>query len=268
MLQLVVDAERDEVEFRHFVEAIDAQLQGVRDVEEALKALEHVRVKIYWTIHNLSANGQLKVELNPTIRAASNELRPDFGSEVTRHYVEQIRYLRAEHGVPPYLSIPTVERLGKVTHDLQEHNVRSVKAIDQTSGREVDFDEDTQQALSDLVTPAWQASGSISGKLQTIGRRPRPYANVYEDVRGRAIRCEFDEHMQDQVLAAFNQRVIAQGLLSYNSQNQVTRLRLTELEVLPEDDELPRDLYGRYPRIAPASDALFGGNGSWQATSQ
>lgn len=260
MLRFTLDVRRGELEFDRFSDAISAQLAGAREVEEALAALHGSRVKLQWLINDLSVNGYLAVELEPRVKKLPKKLPHDFAGQVTKHYVDQIRYVTAEHGVPPFLSMPTVERLDKAVADLDQHGVHTLQAVDTGSGEEVSFDENTREALRELVIPAWQAVGTVTGRIETVGRRPKPYANVYDDVTGRAIRCEFSESMQEQVLAAFNQRVVAQGMVSYDSQNRITRLNLLELEVLPRDDELPaaRDMHGRYPDMRGDSNALFG----------
>lgn len=256
MLRLVVEAPRGTLRYEYFARAIGSQFQGARDVERAIAAREGTRARVDWRVADLSANGVYVVELNPVIRKPPKDLRPDFTKRITRGYVNQIQYVRNEHGVPPDLSTDTVEKLEEVTRHFEEEGVQGMTAVDIDSGEEASIDSETGETLRELVTPAWSSIGSVTGKLDTVGRRPKPYANVYEAVTGRAIRCEFDDDLQEEVLAAFGRRVIARGRVSYNSENRLTRVKLSVLEVLPRDDDAPDSMYGRIPQ-ARRRDDLF-----------
>lgn len=134
----------------------------------------------------------------------------------------------------------------------------ALRAVDTESGEGVTFTEDTQEAVRLIVSPRYSAFGSVIGTLDTIGRRGGTYATVYEEMHGRAVRCEFDEALLSAVKEALFRRVMARGLVAYNDESGAMRVKLRDLEVLPDAEELPTvtAMYGAVPDLTGGQDSV------------
>lgn len=259
MLTVRIDAPAGTVAYPDFHRGVKAQLDGARDVEAVLG--DSRRPLLTWYVEDLSRNGAFEVALTGRPRAAApRRLPPDFADQVTRGYVDQVNVATETGAVPPMLSMATVERLEAVAAILTTGEARGLVTEDRSTGRAARLDAKTRTALRELITPAWQSVGSVTGRLDTIGRRPRPYATVYDERTGRGVRCEFPDpdRLLQQVLDSFGRRVIAEGVVYYNRDNKITRLVTGDLQVLPNDADLPRadQLRGRFPGLSAAPALL------------
>jgi hypothetical protein len=107
-----------------------------------------------------------------------------------------------------------------------------------------------------IVTPRYTSIGSVTGSLDTIGRRGGTYATIYDEVHGLAVRCKFDEDLLPQVKEAFGRRVIARGVVHYSDETGVSRVTLHELEILPERLPSVAEMYGAFPNFTGGLDSV------------
>lgn len=256
-LRLQVKARRGALTFSQLNSNVAVQLSALRDVEQIISRT--ARGLIEWYVEDLSVNGAYTIGLIPKLRKPTSTLSPTFTTDVTRAYVSQLRHVRERRDVPPMLSMSTVEQLEVATRNFVSGPIQAITAEDTASGTSEQIGAETHEVLRDLVMPAWNAIGSVTGRIDTIGRRPSPYATVYEELHGRAVRCEFGDALLDQVLAAFGRRVIGHGVMYYNSENRVTRVRLDSLEILPDDAVLPSmsSMAGRFPKLEHGRSVLL-----------
>ncbi len=81
--------------------------------------------------------------------------------------------------------------------------------------------------------------GSIEGKLQVISVRKNLKFVVYDDLSDQPIKCYFKSGITEEVVSAFDKRVSVYGLIMYKSQGEPYSVRVEQLKVFKEQDELP-----------------------------
>ena len=81
--------------------------------------------------------------------------------------------------------------------------------------------------------------GSIEGKLQVISVRKNLKFVVYDDLSDQPVKCYFKSGITEEVVSAFDKRVSVYGLIMYKSQGEPYSVRVEQLKVFKEQDELP-----------------------------
>jgi hypothetical protein len=91
-----------------------------------------------------------------------------------------------------------------------------------------------------LLGVKFKAFGSIEGRLQTISERGSRRFIVYDSLTDRGVRCniEYDEIMHE-AAEAFGRRVYVYGSISYDSFGDPKSIKVEELRVFKENQELP-----------------------------
>lgn len=88
----------------------------------------------------------------------------------------------------------------------------------------------------------YQDFGTIEGKLQAIresGNRLR--ISVKDLLYARPIDCVLPEGMVEEALSKFRKRVEVSGLIHYRKNGAPVSIEVSQIEVLPDDDDLPSD---------------------------
>lgn len=252
MLRLILDGEPGQIPFRTFLDAMEAMLDGVVDVDHALS--QHQQPLLDWALKDLE-DGSVVAAL---VEVPRNGVPQGYATKVRRRYLDQLRILQGGQGVPPDFSSRTVERLARVIRLFEAQKVTALRAVDLESGEAVTFTEDTQEAVRRILSPRYSALGSVIGTLDTLGRRGGTYATVYEDTHSRAVRCEFDEALLPAVKEALFRRVLARGVVAYNDESGAMRVKLNHLEVLPDAEELPTvtEMHGAVPDLTGGQDSV------------
>lgn len=111
------------------------------------------------------------------------------------------------------------------------------------------------QVLPLLQTPAdrpqLKVIGSVSGTLESLTVHAKREASLYNDFDKRRVIVSYAEADYPRVHAALRKRVEVYGVLQEDSAGRPLRIRLQDLEVLPQDDDLPTlsSLIGSMPPL-------------------
>jgi hypothetical protein len=193
--------------------------------------------RIDWGIRELSSVDDIRVVLAPVRppahRNPSTLIAPTVG------LVEGIRELGTESAIPPLFSPLTVERVQRMGLNIESGAVAEVQLVSVNGHREgATVNAEVVRRAKEAVTPASTAWGSVNGRLAVIdAKNPnRLKAEVTLATRGALTIWAGAEHTEE-LKMAWGQRVLAAGELTRNSLGQPVRMRLEELEVLPEPEE-------------------------------
>ena len=98
-----------------------------------------------------------------------------------------------------------------------------------------------------ILGPRYEAYGSAEGRIEGLNIHDRYYFNLYDDLTGKRIRCNFAQRIPlANVRDAVARRVAAYGLISYRSDGQPISMRTDHIDVFPVDGDLPTisEVYG------------------------
>lgn len=104
--------------------------------------------------------------------------------------------------------------------------------------------------------PQFKVIGSVSGTLESLTVHAKREASLYHDFDRRRVIVSFAEADYPRVHAALRKRVELFGLLQEDSAGRPLRIRLHEMEVLPQDEDLPTlsSLVGSMPDLTAGLD--------------
>ncbi len=99
--------------------------------------------------------------------------------------------------------------------------------------------------------------GSVTGRLESLNVPGRREASLWNELDQRRVVVSFVERDYERVHRALRQRVEAFGVIQEDADGRALRTRLQDLEVLPNDDELPRlsSLAGYMPDLTGGATA-------------
>lgn len=97
-----------------------------------------------------------------------------------------------------------------------------------------------RKPAKDALEGRYRAIGSVEGRIDGMSAHAPPYAcTVYSLLTGEAVRCTFGPELLDEVYRNFRKRVIVRGTFNTRANGEVTSMRISDVERLPDADELP-----------------------------
>lgn len=162
--------------------------------------------------------------------------------------VEQLRHAAA---IPTSLNLATVERVGRIADRVDGGAVERVE-LTSLNGVVHDsvVDRDTAANVRGAVTTVRRSYGSVSGTLDVLSARGKGTAAqiLQEGTRTGVVVRPQGSVSSAQLRNAWEQRVLARGLLHRNAAGQVTKIDVDELHILePRRSRDPRPLLGIDP---------------------
>lgn len=99
--------------------------------------------------------------------------------------------------------------------------------------------------------PQFKVIGSVSGTLESLTVHAKREASLYNDFDKRRVVVSFSEADYPRVHAALRKRIEVYGVLQEDNAGRPLRIRLQDMEVLPQDDDLPTlsSLVGSMPDL-------------------
>ncbi len=155
--------------------------------------------------------------------------------------------------IPPrFFGSESLHALRRMSRRLQRVRGGRLGISDGGGTSHASIDASTLESVERLLSGGHDALGSIIGRLEAVNIHHRRVARVYSEDWTGSVECHFDESSMAEVRAALGSRVVATGVIQRTATGSPTRLTLTELEILPDANELPTidDLIGIDPDFA------------------
>jgi hypothetical protein len=128
------------------------------------------------------------------------------------------------------------------------------EALDE--GIAVAITRSTAAAVDEIIGARYESLGSVEGRLEVVSSHGgRLRCNVYEHVSGKPVRCDFADTLKGVVLAAFDQRVRAHGLIKRDAAGRPRHIQLESLEVLPPAPKESVSIAGLAPDFTGGLDS-------------
>lgn len=153
-----------------------------------------------------------------------------------------------------------VPLLREILVDLQRHASGGLLAQLDDAPDESRITVEPETTLAQLEIPRpfkRQVIGSVTGRLESLNVHGRREASLWNELDQRRVVISFPEDFYARVHRALRQRVEAFGVLVEDADGRPLRLRLQDLEVLSNDDDLPSlsSLVGSMPDITGGKSA-------------
>lgn len=175
-------------------------------------------------------------------------------SRPARALVDGVLVLGSEPQIPDLFSEGIVERITSVRAQIEKRklglNRVTLISVNGSRSQPAHVDELVGRNAEAAVAAASYAYGSLTGTLDVISsRRQRRRIGLLPD-HGPAVTCNVDKLSSEDVVRAFDKRVIVAGLLRRNGRGQAVRLDADYLELAPRGVAVSADdLLGAAPEL-------------------
>ena len=240
--------ERDRlVGFRSFLRVFSACERMVSQLEKDL--MNEKAQPREWLVSGTRI-GSFTLELDPPNLIAGDEAdRVDTATTL----VKGIEYLDIWQELPAELREPALRNLQAVAGSLRYGNSEyEVEVTSISTGQTARISHGMAKKINQLLLKERISIGSIEGKLELISVHAgsRKF-NIYQDVTGKAVRCDLPRDMERQVIDALGNRVIVSGIIHRNLEGNPVRVRVERLRNLRSGEEAPTldELMGSIPDL-------------------
>ena len=235
------------VGFRSFLRVFSACERMVSQLEKDL--MNEKAQPREWLVSGTRI-GSFTLELDPPNLIAGDEAdRVDTATTL----VKGIEYLDIWQELPAELREPALRNLQAVAGSLRYGNSEyEVEVTSISTGQTARISHGMAKKINQLLLKERISIGSIEGKLELISVHAgsRKF-NIYQDVTGKAVRCDLPRDMERQVIDALGNRVIVSGIIHRNLEGNPVRVRVERLRNLRSGEEAPTldELMGSIPDL-------------------
>jgi hypothetical protein len=219
-------------------------------VRSALKQTERIVTKtedrlLYYKVVDLSHSSPLTCVLEAT--PVKPEIKPQIATRTVTAFFRNIRQIGRRGRVPSNVDLPALEAYRDLG-SLLEKNISGFKIIN--SNFSVEIDERFKSRVTEIIGPDELAEGSLTGMLEWLNIHNTNVFHVYPVIGPKKVNCVFPQKLRETVISAIDRHVRVFGELRYKRRDNFPyAMNVSDIEILPTDDELPTlyDLRGIAP---------------------
>lgn len=230
--RFAVDVEGPRVTLRRLARTADTALDLLNAVDAELSGRRGGGLE--WVVSELES-GSVHVGATPEPR--TEDVGPEIADRVLDAVGKGLRTIESSAERPAHFSDRALSRARELTGALEEEGVERLHV--RSNGRRVEVTRRLAGNVDDLLGGKLESIGSVEGRLETVALHGRAYFNVYDAVTGAAVKCYFPSEMLEEVRDALGRRVVVSGTLWSDRSGDVQRVKAREIELLPEEEELP-----------------------------
>ncbi len=251
-LRIVLEGNLGDITVEALIRALDGTVAILNqlDVVTAGQSMP----SLTWYVTGLT-EGSAAVEMRARPKTDKRRRQPADQVDLARALVAGLHQLENRDDVPERFVDTSVRRVGTLGRILSEgatglriegpppanpddHRPRTAH-VSLRSARH------SQQATK----VATRSRSSLVGNLEKLDVHRRHRFGIYNTRSRRAVMCEFAPDQLDEVVAALGRRVLVDGILSRNPAGDPLRIVVGNLDVLPDDADLPpvQAMFGSAP---------------------
>jgi hypothetical protein len=236
LLHLEIDP--DEITLGQLIKLEGITSKLIREV--GAEVAQTPRDAIKWIVASVRSGSPIIYALRPT--AEPEEVPPRVLARAVDAITDGIAALAGDTAArPDFFTDEALERARDLGREIGER-VRGIKiyngAVDAGRGELTKRTVANVEAI--LAEDEYEALGTVEGRLEAINVHARRYFNVYEDLSGARIECQFGSEIPaEEIGAAIGKRVSVYGTLVTRESGRVARVRVEELDVFPDPEHLP-----------------------------
>lgn len=236
-LEVRIREQATSIDINRFTQLLETVGSTLREIDR-LYLLEGKRSR--WVVEHLTHESRTL-----TVRLTA---RP--GSQMARStesllaplgiFVQGAQALQLTPEVPTMFTERTVERVLEIARPGRGVAEVAVAPVNGKVGDSISLSGRLIQNATEAVRSHEKSWGTVVGTLDILGRKrtnEQIRASVFDVQAGRAIAGIAAPSMSDQLRAAWGHRVLLGGEISKNARGQAVRIKIADLEILPEDDD-------------------------------
>ena len=224
-------------------------LYQLRNLYEALNLTDRLLSKspkatAIYRITDLSHTSPATVEIAATPRSPDI----DHTNDILDGLVASMSQIAKDGTAPNWVDRDLLKRL----RDLNGPVGRSVRAARLLrKGRAVELNQLLKAKIELILAPEETFEGSLKGRLEAINLHDHTNTfRIYPPAGASRVTCHFSEELRKAAISALDRNVMVVGVLKYKASAPFPEeIDVTEIDVLPDAEELPRlvELKGAAP---------------------
>lgn len=246
MTTITLRLDGDAISARAFVTKVNRFLALLREVDrtvtaESAETAADVRPEgsVTWVIESIRSGSPVTM----TLRAA-----PASDTSAALAVAERLPRLitgglgqmttqRAVETPPPFFTLPALNEV----HQLARPSLDGLRGVSVSTSLEdeVTLTDWTELNAQQFIRARYEEYGSIEGMLQMVSVAGGAHFTVRDTITGRAVECRVPPEQLDTVIRAFRKRVAVYGYIETNERGGILRIRMDDLELLADDNDLP-----------------------------
>lgn len=231
--RILLSLHGDFIPFDIFTTAISDLSEILYEVDLSLSGRETIQ----WGIRSLRSRDKA-IEAIP--RVLHKDLA-DKSSIIVPTVLRGIRQIRQKAMRPSHFSDDALESardLSQVMNGFVK-KIAITGSVDGRLGRPIFLNSQVALHVGKVIGPRYTTLGSIEGMLEMISVRRYGQFGIRHSLTNRSVKCRFPYEMLEQVKAALGKRVIAEGIVHYNAQNDPVRVDVEWIRTFAMESELP-----------------------------
>jgi hypothetical protein len=141
--------------------------------------------------------------------------------------------------VPDFFPEQSMRRLQSLGNLMRADGAKALRAVKADSQLQARVTPASADHAKEALKPRYAATGSVIGRLDVISVHSGRLFTVYDEIHRRPVRGSFPDEIMPLAKEALSKRVLASGIIRRNSAHQMVSIEVIELEVMPEDGDLP-----------------------------
>lgn len=231
-ITLRVKGKKGAISFDTFLHVMNNSFDILKDLDSAISVMP--KGSMDWVVTKVSFRS-LAMQLS----SKPKDVEKDYGLQVVNGYVGGLKILQKEERTPPYFSDESLKKVRSIANRLDSDGADSLEITGNKKSNVVEFSKKMQETTAKLIGHSYKSYGAIEGTLEMISIHRYPRFNIYHNLLMRAVACTMPEGLMEKVKGSLGRRVVASGIVSYNAKDEPIGVKLEDLEIIPEEHELP-----------------------------
>lgn len=237
------DPGEENVRLSDFLQELNALRNVLRKTEEVVAG----RSVLDWQIVDLSHNSPAMVAVEPVFAQELVAVEPVFDptqevdrrAEVVGGFFKYLRSLSASEA-PPELDRAALEAFRELAAPIRQHKIRAT--ISNGVEPVVEVNPAIENTIVAVLAPTMKALGTVKGRLEFLNiHAAQNVFRIYSPLVPRWVTCHFPEHHLQTAKEAVGRKVRVSGQVTYQTRDPYPQsIEVEQIEILPEDSELPR----------------------------
>lgn len=227
-----------------FIKQLQAVKSALKQTERTITGKDEP--ELYYKVVQVTHASPLSVTIEPT------PLKPEEGRETAKTTVKKffttLSMINKKNDAPEDFDLLALEAYRDLGTMLDKH-VTGI-TLSSTKRNKVAIDKKFENKVSEIIGPDEIVEGSISGMLEWLNLHNTNIFHIYPVIGAKKVVCNFPKRLKEKVKTAIDSHVEVYGELRYKKWgNFPYAMNVSDLDILPPDDELPTlfDLRGIAP---------------------
>lgn len=219
----IIKREPTGLAFQSLVDASVGFLGLLREIDQVMTGRYKGALK--WYVGDLQSDpGSVYIDVlsrvRPPQKSKRNASTPDVSPKVADSLLVGFNNIQNLGVSPPYLSHYGLLKLDRMLHVLEQNGARAYRTTILDGGQSVELSRKAADTIGALIPTKRTTVGSVEGRLEAISIHQKRRFVVYDARTKKAIACDFNRELLDEVKNALGHRVLVAGRVNWNIKSE------------------------------------------------